>query len=136
MRLSNKLFLSFLGLTTVILISTLSLARWSFERGFLDFINGQETPRLQLVADELITEYSAAGNSWIKIKQAGLDSYLRQHFNTRGPLHSPNGPRRSPPNNRMPPEQNGFSKPKDIGPPTLLYDAADNSISGDTHFAE
>jgi two-component system, OmpR family, sensor histidine kinase BaeS len=55
MRLSNKLFLSFLGLTTVILIATLSLARWSFERGFLDFINGQETQRLQYVADELIT---------------------------------------------------------------------------------
>jgi two-component system sensor histidine kinase BaeS len=84
MRLSNKLFLSFLGLTTLILIATLSLARWSFERGFLDFISGQETQRLQLVADDLITEYSAAGNSWIKIQQVGLDSYLRQHFNTRG----------------------------------------------------
>jgi two-component system sensor histidine kinase BaeS len=84
MRLSNKLFLSFLGLNTLILIATLSLARWSFERGFLDFISGQETQRLQLVADDLITEYSASGNSWIKIQQVGLDSYLRQHFNTRG----------------------------------------------------
>jgi two-component system sensor histidine kinase BaeS len=136
MRLSNKLFLSFLGLTTLILIATLSLARWSFERGFLDFISGQETQRLQLVADDLITEYSAAGNSWIKIQQMGLDTYLRQHFNTRGPLQAPNEPRRPPPNGRRSPEQNEFSKPKDIGPPTLLYDSANNSVSGDIRFAQ
>ena len=36
LSVSAKLILSFLLVTTVVLAATLLLARWSFERGFLD----------------------------------------------------------------------------------------------------
>lgn len=51
--ISKKLILSFLGLTLVVLVATLGLARWSFEHGFLDYVNALEETRLQLLATSL-----------------------------------------------------------------------------------
>ncbi|HBF45355.1 MAG TPA: hypothetical protein DDW91_02150, partial [Shewanella frigidimarina] len=59
MQISQKLFLAFVGLTSIVLIATLSLARWSFDQGFLDYINGLEQERLQHLSDELLTLYAA-----------------------------------------------------------------------------
>jgi len=47
LTISKKLILAFLGLTLVVLISTLGLARWSFDQGFLDYVNALEEARLQ-----------------------------------------------------------------------------------------
>jgi two-component system, OmpR family, sensor histidine kinase BaeS len=135
MRLSSKLFLSLLGLTTVILIATLSLARWSFERGFIDFISSQEGERLQYVADELIFEYSLANNSWHAVKQTGLNTYLRRHFKNRPQDHLPIGQLRPPPPIRMPLIDNDAAKRREIGPPTVLVDAHNHFVAGDQHFA-
>ena len=64
LTISKKLILAFLGLTLVVLISTLGLARWSFEQGFLDYVNALEETRLRLLASDLSQEYLGAGNSW------------------------------------------------------------------------
>jgi len=58
MQISQKLFLAFVGLTSIVLIATLSLARWSFDQGFLDYINGLEQERLLHLSDELLTLYA------------------------------------------------------------------------------
>lgn len=57
MNISKKLTLSFVGLTSVILLATLVLTRWSFERGFTEFLHAQEMDRLSRIAQDITTEY-------------------------------------------------------------------------------
>ncbi len=73
LSISKKLILSFLGLTLVVLVATLGLARWSFEHGFLDYVNALEEKRLQLLAISLSRKYQNSGLSW--------SSLTRQQFN-------------------------------------------------------
>ena len=42
LSITQKLVAAFLGLTLLVLIATLGLARWSFEQGFLDYVNALE----------------------------------------------------------------------------------------------
>ena len=62
MQISKKLTIAFVGLTSLVLIATLSLARWSFEQGFLDYINALEQERLQRVGHDLVEHYQANGS--------------------------------------------------------------------------
>ena len=79
------------ALTSIVLIATLSLARWSFEQGFADFINGLERERLGRIAEQAIVQYELAGNSWQGIEKQ--TSLLARSTNRL----SPRGPRRAPP---------------------------------------
>lgn len=72
----QKLMLTLLGLTTVILIATLGLARWSFERGFLDYANALEQTRLEVVSHKLTELYFEAGGDWKQIPRDRLENYL------------------------------------------------------------
>ena len=72
----QKLMLTLLGLTAVILIATLGLARWSFERGFLDYANALEQTRLEIVSNNLTELYFEAGGDWKKIPKESLESHL------------------------------------------------------------
>nr|WP_245335345.1 ATP-binding protein [Shewanella sp. WXL01] len=75
--MSKKLILAFLGLTLVVLLATLSLARWSFERGFLEYTNNLERQRLELLATNLSKLYD--GNDWSSIERAKLHHFLQLH---------------------------------------------------------
>ena len=76
LTLFQKLMLTLLGLTAVILIATLGLARWSFERGFLDYANALEQTRLEVVANNLTELYFEAGGNWKKIPVERLEANL------------------------------------------------------------
>ena len=67
MNISKKLFLSFLGLTALVLFATLSLARWGFDQGFADFINALEKQRLEGVAANLVDIYVEYDEDWSRI---------------------------------------------------------------------
>ena len=91
MTISKKLIVSMVALTSIVLIATLSLARWSFEQGFAEFINGLERERLGRIAEQAIIEYQLAGNNW-----GGIENQT----NLLGPWPNkspPRGPRRGPP---------------------------------------
>lgn len=79
LTISKKLILSFLGLTLVVLVSTLGLARWSFEQGFLDYVNALEETRLQLLTTSLSQEYIEAGNSWSTLTEQRFEGVLWEH---------------------------------------------------------
>ena len=49
LSISHKLVAAFVGLTLLVLTATLGLARWSFEQGFLDYVNALEQQRLERV---------------------------------------------------------------------------------------
>ena len=53
MNIYKKFMLSLVGLTTIILIATLLLARWSFEQGFSNFLQAQEIERLSRISQEI-----------------------------------------------------------------------------------
>lgn len=139
LSLSQKLVLSFLGLTLTVLISTLGLARWSFQQGFLDYVNALEQTRLEQLRDDLVDEYTASGSSWTFLTLSRFGDLMRSSgaLPSVGPGDSPPPPdQRSgaigpppgqrPPDGGPPPRQ----RPPDRASPTALYDATNRLIIG------
>ena len=138
MRLSiaQKLVAAFVGLTLLVLTATLGLARWSFEQGFLDYVNALEQTRLELIEDDLAQEYVSAGNNWRSLSE--------QRFTTLMRRSAPRDPLGRPPPRGMPPPSSGIGEahpppagrpgPQRMGaqgtPPTALYDMDDNLVAG------
>ncbi|GGP43401.1 two-component sensor histidine kinase [Shewanella algicola] len=154
MQISQKLFLAFVGLTSVVLIATLSLARWSFDQGFLDFINNLEQERLASLSVDVMTLYAASSPStnsdqstdvWRSVNKSTLNQVITTHSpfyrqprqaNIGAPKNLPPRLSGSPP--RQPGEQQRFPphiRPpfdkKNLGLPTGLYSADKVHIAGD-----
>jgi len=155
--ISKKLILSFLGLTLLVLIATLGLARWSFEHGFLDYVNAVEETRLQLLATSMSRKYENSDKTWStmteqdfkemqwelspKRRHKGVDQTRPPPPHGRpkpgpppGPPHdrSESGPAPGPPRDRPisgPPPGPPHGRPK-LGPPTALFDLNDQIIVG------
>jgi len=62
--ISAKLFLAILGLTSLMLVATLLLARWSFDQGFLDYVNSQQQRHMSRMAEDLSEHYVENGYQW------------------------------------------------------------------------
>ncbi len=120
-----------LGLTLLVLLATLGLARWSFERGFLDYVNALEQERLERIALELEQDYLAAGKSWAFLTPEIFDALLRPSApagpGPRGALPPADAPGDGrPPMGRPPPPLEIV----DQAPPTALFDVNDRHIAG------
>ncbi|MBR9728554.1 ATP-binding protein [Shewanella intestini] len=89
MSLSKKLMLTFLGLTLVVLLATLSLARWSFERGFLEYANALEQQRLSNIAQNLTTLY-IDNDGWEHISCLTIKQYLSASFQPKSTIKTAN----------------------------------------------
>ncbi|ATC96376.1 ATP-binding protein [Pseudoalteromonas tunicata] len=122
MQISKKLTIAFVGLTSLVLIATLSLARWSFEQGFLDYINALEQERLQRVGHDLVEHYQANGESWRSLRPPQFRNMLQQHSANAGML--PEDILNKAPHNQ--PQQSQRKRPlparNPFGPPTALFD--------------
>lgn len=112
MSISKKLIVSFLGLTVVILIATLGLARWSFERGFSDYVYALEQKRLEGLAEALGQGFVGVDRNWSNFSRQDFRNTLRAEgrVERRGHL-----------------DRNRKYK---SGPPTGLYDNLGNIIAG------
>jgi len=65
-RLHVKLFLAIAGAIAGLTLITYLVFTWSFERGFVQYVNRADEARLELMADRLAAGYAAAGGwSWI-----------------------------------------------------------------------
>lgn len=138
LSIAQKLVAAFLGLTLLVLTATLGLARWSFDQGFLDYVNALEQTRLQRLEVDLSDAYTSAGNSW--------NSLSEQRFATltRSSVPGETMRRRSPGGRPPPPHETGAQPPPPAGgrrpppgafagaPPTALYDAGNELVAG-TH---
>ncbi|SHG92485.1 ATP-binding protein [Ferrimonas marina] len=76
MSLASKLILAFVGVTLVVLSATLLLARWSFERGFLEYVDAVQQSRLEQVAQELAERFQQDGG-WQQVDSVVLARLLR-----------------------------------------------------------
>lgn len=136
LSITHKLVLAFFSLTTILLVATLGLARWSFQQGFLDYVNALEQTRLEIIRDDLAEEYAEAGGSWSSVSPRRFDSLLRIAMGTstqstrdrpprnRPPLGRPQ--QDAPPHGRPPPPRG----PERLGPPTALLDAHGQLVMG------
>ena len=129
--ISKKLILAFLGMTLVVLAATLGLARWSFEQGFLDYVNALEETRLRLLATSLSREYLDAGNSWSTLTEQRFEALLWE-FSPENPEEMVGSGRPPPPGFRPPPPAFAPSGPPRLGPPTALFDANGQLIAGES----
>jgi len=135
--ISQKLILSFLGLTLLVLVATLGLARWSFERGFLDYVNALEEYRLERISNDLALQYVEANKNWRSLSSQLLAESLQSGLRGRPPdlkprfsapvlklenedrAHrpSPNAPFPPPGDHRPPPPDHAFPPPDAPFPP-------------------
>lgn len=122
LTISKKLTLAFVVLTIIILIATLGLARWSFERGFLDYINTIEKIRLETLAESLAKEYANADKTWSTLNE---EMFGRLLHHTRSKLNPP-----PPPGHRPPASKRNKAHPRRTKPPTALYNAKGTLIRG------
>ncbi|MEM8561799.1 MAG: ATP-binding protein [Pseudomonadota bacterium] len=149
LSLAQKLVAAFLGLTLLVLIATLGLARWSFDKGFLDYVNALEQLRLQRLGSELAEYYVSADNSWDSLSAAAFQRLLNQtargqpagDFRRQGlpppprphterPAEASGAPQRTfQPGRPLPPDLPAGGPPQEK-PPTALYDLQDNVVVG------
>ncbi|MBX2848263.1 MAG: HAMP domain-containing protein [Acidiferrobacterales bacterium] len=62
--ISVKLFLALFGLTSLVLLAGLGLARWSLNYGFHDYLNSIQEQRLGVISEQLIVHYRQSGRVW------------------------------------------------------------------------
>lgn len=137
LSISHKLMLALLGLTLVVLIATLGLARWSFERGFLDYVNALEQTRLTRMGAGMAQLYVENGSRWRGIDRRLLARRIDQIPGRRPPpAHIRQGLRELPrprpadrelDGGRFPPPGR---LPQQASPPTALLDAQGDKIVG------
>ncbi len=131
--IAQKLIAAFVGLTLLVLTATLGLARWSFDQGFLDYVNALEQMRLEQIQVSLADEYRTADGSWESLNEHRFTTLVR-----RSTL---NGAFPGPPSGGMPPPEDMAEHPRPRGPrgshmrargipPTALYDVNNNFVAG------
>ncbi len=128
--ISKKLMLAFLGVTLMVLVATLGLARQSFEQGFMDYANAVEQVRLQTLAESLAQEYEANGNQWIAMTERRFESLVRTAV-PAGPPPEDGQERPMPPPRQLPPS--GRPRPESgppRGPRTALFDVNGTQLAG------
>ena len=106
LSITQKLVISFVGLTVIVLAGTLLLARWSFAQGFLDYVNALEQGRLQQVAEDLAEMYQFRNQDWPQVLDSNLVRQIERSAGQPGGSlrqHSARPPGR--------PDQPGMSKP-------------------------
>ena len=127
MKISQKLFLTFIGYTAIVLIVALLLARWSFQQGFFEFTKGLEEQRLQRLAADLTFRYRQNGESWKFIQENSLGESLAGSHQPGPPRGPRGGQNRRPPPRGVPEHRNGDSQ---IGPLITLYSTNGVWLSG------
>ncbi|MEO0367858.1 MAG: ATP-binding protein [Pseudomonadota bacterium] len=147
--ISLQLFASFLALTLIVLGVTLGLARWSFEAGFLNYINTLEKRRLTDIAEQLEAVYAENDGSWgvdveVEFQRILLEFRPRGHGRNKGGRPPPPDQRGLPPhlNDRKPPphperrRSARFSGLISDLPPTRLLDPGGARLASNRSFTD
>lgn len=75
--ISVKLFLALFGLTSLVLIASIGLARWSFTYGFNDYLHTVQVQRLERASEELVKHYINNGGRWNADTQTIFSAVVR-----------------------------------------------------------
>ena len=94
MKIGQKIACAIGGVTLVALAAMLVLNKWSFDQGFLDYLNDQEQARLDRMALDLAQVYTVNGG-WEPLPRHRLIEDIRRS-GERGPLPHPPDHHRQP----------------------------------------
>ncbi|MEM7098795.1 MAG: ATP-binding protein [Pseudomonadota bacterium] len=122
LSIASKLTLAMLSVTLIVLTATLLLARWSFEQGFLDYVNALEHERLERLAPQIAQIYQRFDGDWNAMRNVPL---LREIERSKNRLNKPPViPGSRPPHERFgsppggrPPPRRGFESGPNAGGP-------------------
>lgn len=133
MKISVKLFLTLLGVCSLIIVANFVLARWSFQQGFLEFISSQEHRRLTGLTENLVRMYQDSGNRWDSVKRMDFDAFVRDQSSARlaqrlNRMAQPGPP--GAPIPRPPPMMPGLRANGENMPLTALYDSNGDHVAG------
>ena len=90
MRLNSlrvKLFLAIAGGTAALALGAYFVFSWSFERGFVEYVNKADEARLEPLVERLAQGYGREGGwRWVaedrrRCAEAGMDGFLCKPFN-------------------------------------------------------
>jgi two-component system sensor histidine kinase BaeS len=132
-RIQYKLFLAMLAVACGVVVCMFLVMRWSFHRGFLDYVNKTDRERLESLADVLEAAYAGQGSwrflqenprRWRRLLRASLPDRFREPFppgspeeDTPGETASPRrrgppgaGPLAPPPGRRRPDPGHHFAR--------------------------
>lgn len=124
----HKSVFAFMGLTLAVLIASLGGARWSFERGFLGYVNDLEKLRLEQAQLALAAEYHRSGDNWAGLDQQRLRRLLVESAPDAEEAAPGQRPRPVlPPRGEPGPPRGGGQPPY---PPTAVYDATGTLVAG------
>jgi len=81
-----KLFSTLLLATGSVVLSMYLVMSWSFDRGFLDYVNQQDQQKYQALSQAVVRHYQI-NNGWQKVSRdrALWDALLRRHLGFMGP---------------------------------------------------
>ena len=129
LRIWHKLFLSFLAATALVVVVTLLLTRYSFNRGFIDYMNQLQSERLTTLSAELATHYVEFGSLEAFGDDSGLwRDVLRTAFagsRRRGGQRPRNDRRDGPPRNG--PHGGNTPPPAELPRQSLRVDLLDSN---------
>ncbi|MEM7000294.1 MAG: ATP-binding protein [Pseudomonadota bacterium] len=94
MKIAPKIASAIIGVTLVTLIAMLALNQWSFDQGFVDYLNDQEITRLEglasRIAEVYVAQRYAADAPWQPLPQNRLlDAIARSGEMPHGQPHTP-----------------------------------------------
>ena len=131
MKIGQKIAGAIGGVTLVALAAMLVLNKWSFDQGFLDYLNDQEQARIDRMALDLAQVYVVNGG-WEPLPRHRLIEDIRRS-GERGPLpHPPDHHRQPNPEGALhPPPRRGRGGPPPPGiPETELRDTSGQVLVG------
>lgn len=113
-RLWHRLFLAFALLTLAALLGLTWSQQRLFERGFLDYVNGQQTEHVEAAAQRLARRY-AVTNNWAFLREDRRIFRELVLADERGELDNPPPKPRPPPSRDQPRERDDRRPPRGEG---------------------
>lgn len=128
LKIRHKLFLTLLLTSTVTAGGLFILLQWSFDRGFLNYVEGQEIAQLDQLAAQLVSYYEKQGDWEFIVRNHPLWRHLHvtTFADTAARRPGPSRVERKQPPDFVPPAIG----PRALGPRIVLYDAKKQKIIG------
>jgi len=83
MRIKYQIFLTLLAASALLVLAMYAISSWSFNRGFVEYVNQNEISRLSPIAESLVYEYEQNG-SWDWVDESDLRQFSRPGRDNRG----------------------------------------------------
>jgi two-component system sensor histidine kinase BaeS len=125
MTIGTRIFLALTAVSFLILTLNAAIARWNFQRGFIEYVAEQELDTISAAAANLAAAYKEAG-SWDEIR----DDPRSWRDLLRGSSGQPPGGRRPSPPPGGPPGGPPLDDPFDLSRRILLSDASGGVVVG------